>query len=73
MPCRLRDLRKAAREYGLECEEPSSGSHWKFRNAAGEAYTVPAHNGLKTEIGDEYINGLCRTFVIDRAAFKQKL
>jgi hypothetical protein len=28
-------------------------------------YPIPAHNGPKTEIGDHYIRGLCRTFGLD--------
>jgi len=34
---------------------------------------VPAHRGLKTEIDDVCIRGLCRAFGLDLAAFKKAM
>ena len=31
------------------------------------------HNGMKTEIPDEYIRGICRAFGIDLDEFKKRL
>jgi predicted RNA binding protein YcfA (HicA-like mRNA interferase family) len=55
----------AKARFGIVCEQPGKGSHWKFRANDGKCYTVPAHNGPKTEIPDQYIRGLCRAFGIE--------
>ena len=60
MPERLRTLKKRAKKFGATLEEPSSGSHYKFRSKDRRAYPVSAHNGLKSEIPDVYIRGLAR-------------
>jgi hypothetical protein len=73
VPARLRDIRRVLGEYGVTVEEPSSGSHWLLRRAGSRPYPVPAHRGLNSEIGDQYINALCRHFAIDRSEFKAKL
>jgi hypothetical protein len=36
-------------------------------------YPLPAGNGLRTEIGDNYIKGLCRKLGIDPDDFLKKL
>ncbi len=59
MPACLRDLKRALENQNGSVEEPRSGSHWKARLGT-DCYPIPAHNGLKTEISDRYINGLCR-------------
>lgn len=66
MPERLGKLAKKVRPYGVLLEKPKSGSHYKFVRD-GVRYPISAHNGLKTEIPDLYIRGLCRTFDIDPA------
>ncbi|RME20442.1 MAG: hypothetical protein D6798_20475 [Deltaproteobacteria bacterium] len=73
MPYRLRKLVKVLDEYGIEVERPRSGSHWKLRAKGRRAYVVPAHNGWKTEITDEYIQGLCRHFALERTTILSKL
>lgn len=73
MPARLRDLKRALAELGLVLHEPGSGSHWKFVAVDGKTYSVPAGNGLKTEIDDVYLKGLCRTFGLDYKKLKQLL
>ena len=72
MPARLRDVVRAFKEAGGEVETPNRGSHWKFR-LEGRCYPVPAHNGLKSEIGDHYIKKLCETFSLDLDEFKAAL
>ena len=73
MPARLRNMAKAAGHFGIALEPPRSGSHWQFRGQDGVMYPVPAPNGLKSEISDEYINGLCRAFKLIRSEFKRRL
>jgi hypothetical protein len=73
VPARLRKIRKACSAYGIELETPKGGSHWKFRRGKGPTYPVPSHNGLKTEVPDEYIRGLCAHFDLDRDEFKKML
>jgi hypothetical protein len=76
MPTVLRKLRKAARTLraDLDLQEPKGGgSHWKFVDGEGKCYPVPAHGGLKSQVGDEYIRGLCRCFGIDLDDLKRHL
>lgn len=73
MPARLRNIRKAAKAFGIEITEPGRGSHWQCRREGFRMYTIPAHNGLKTEIADKYIAGFCRHFELDEAAVRAKL
>jgi hypothetical protein len=68
MPARLRDLKRALGVFGVEVDEPGSGSHWKLSKPGLPPYRVPAPNGLRSEIDDIYVNALCRHFGIDRAA-----
>lgn len=70
MGVRLRVLVSAARKFGIAIEEPKSGSHWKATKGQ-ELYPIPAHNGLKSEIDDVYVRGLCRAFGIDVAELKE--
>lgn len=71
MPARLSKLKKAVSGQ-LDLEKPSSGSHWKFTDGSSK-YTVPAHNGLKTEITDLYIKKLCAHFGLDYAEIKASM
>ena len=72
MPARLRDLRRALEALGVTVTEPSSGSHWRAAKD-GRTYPIPAHNGPKTEIGDEYLRGVCRAFSVDIEELKRRL
>lgn len=74
MPARLRDIERAARALGLEIV-PARGKHpWKAqRTGGGVSYGIPAHNGLKTEISDQYVRGFCRAFGLDEAEFRKLL
>ena len=73
MPARLRDIRRAAKDYGVEIAEPSKGSHWKCTRPGTRNYPIPAHNGLKTEIDDKYISAMCKHFGVDEVDFRSKL
>ena len=73
MPARLRDIKRALLEYGVTAEAPSSGSHWKLRDASGKVYTLPCHNGDRTELSGVYLKGLCRAFGSDLEDFKRRL
>jgi hypothetical protein len=73
MPARPRDIKRALEARGVRVDEPTKGSHWKAVGSGGKVYPVPAHNGLKTEIGDEYIRGICRAFGFDFAEFRREL
>ena len=43
------DVRKACREVGASCMEPSRGSHYKIVDpAGGRPYTIPAKRPIKT-------------------------
>jgi len=73
MPARLSAIAALLLGYGIELEEPSKGSHWKLRKPGCRVFPVPAHNGRKSEIGDEYIRALCRHFEIEPREFYRKL
>lgn len=73
MPARLRDIRRALESMGCAIEAPNGGSHWKATRPGLPCYPIPAHNGVRSEIGDTYIRGLCRALQLDIAAFKQRL
>jgi hypothetical protein len=74
VPARLRDIERAAKLFGLEVLPPSGGHPWKARRPSdGKTYPVPAHNGLKTEIPNVYIRGLCKAFDLDEAQFRKLL
>ena len=62
-----------AADYGISVEKPRRGSHWKAKKSGYRTYPIPAHNGARTEISDDYIVGLCRCLDIDLAEFKAKL
>ncbi len=73
MPARLKTIAAVFKTFGVLLEKPSSGSHWKLRREGTRVYTVPASNGLKTEIGDNYIRAACRHFGIEVADFYARL
>lgn len=73
MPARFSSIIRALRHLGFEVAEPNAGSHWHVHGPGGKAYTVPAHNGPKSEIDDKYIRGLCRAFGIDEKDFRSRL
>jgi hypothetical protein len=60
---RLQQLKKWLREYDVTIETASR--HFMARRGDGRGYTIPAHNGLKTEVPDKYLKALCKHFGID--------
>lgn len=71
-PARLRNIKQAARHYGIEMHAPRSGSHFIFERG-GKVFPISAHNGEKSEISNVYIRRLCEVFEIDYADFKKHL
>jgi hypothetical protein len=64
MPMRLSTLAERLKEYGIRIGP--AGKHFAARRADDEGmYAIPAHNGLKTEIDNRYIKGLCKHFNLD--------
>ncbi len=73
MPARLRDLIRAAAALGVTVERPRSGSHWKARRDGFRPYPIPAGNAERTEIGDQYIRGMCRALGLDETELRKLL
>lgn len=73
MPARFRNIKRALESIGLQVVEADGTSHWKIMDAAGKMYPIPLHNGLKTEVSDVYLRGICRAFGIDWATLKKLL
>lgn len=76
MGCRIADLRKALRSFGLDVVESGRGRHpFKVRraNGSGPTYPLKAHNGLKSELADCYVEGICDLYGIDEKALRAKL
>jgi hypothetical protein len=74
LPARLRDIQRAAIASGLEVIAASGKHPWKARRPRdGKTYGIPAHGGLKTEITEVYIRGLCRAFDLDLETFRKLL
>ncbi|MCC6649433.1 MAG: type II toxin-antitoxin system HicA family toxin [Polyangiaceae bacterium] len=66
MAVRLRDLTRALATFGISVA-PGKGSHQKFLRPPARNYPVPAPNGDKSEISDQYVKGVCRHFGLDEA------
>ena len=75
MPARLRALCEVLRDFGVQGVSRTKGSHCIFHRPSGKGrpYPVPAHNGMKTEIPDVYIRGICRAFGLDYEGVKRRL
>ena len=39
----------------------------------GHTYSLPLHHGLKTELSDAYVRGLCRALEIDYEELRKQL
>lgn len=74
MPARLADIARVLEQEGYRVSEPTSGSHWRvFGDGMRRPFMIPAHNGMRTEIGDHVIHALCRALQLDRDAFRKRL
>jgi len=72
MPARLREIIRICDRLGISVG-PGKGSHWKATRPGCRPFPIPAHNGERTEIPDEYIRGLCRTLGVDYDEMKRLL
>jgi hypothetical protein len=72
LPTRFRDLVRVLADYNVDVVAPTSGSHWKAVRD-GRSYPIPAHNGLRAEIPDLYIRGVCHCYGLDYAELRKKL
>ena len=72
MPARFSAFKRAIETLGGTVIEPNSGSHWKVR-INGRMYPIPAHNGLRTELSDRWIDGACRSLGIDKETLRALL
>ncbi len=73
MPARLSAIRRRLLDFDVIVAEPNRGSHWMARRAGARPFPLAAHNGLRAEIDDRYITGLCRNFGIDEEEFRRGL
>ena len=60
---RLSKLAQLLKQYDIAIEPGSK--HFHARRKGYGVYAIPAHNGLKSEIANVYLRGLCRHFDID--------
>ena len=66
MPARYARLRAALAKLGIRVSERSGkGSHVVVDDGRGHTYPLPLHHGVKTELSDVYVRGLCRALEID--------
>jgi hypothetical protein len=68
-PRRLGDVARIAASHGCVLAEGGGKHNWRFTKPGKRPFTVPAHNGMKTEISWKYIQGLCRNMDVPIAAF----
>lgn len=74
MPARLGDLARAAKHLELGVSlRMGKGSHHVFERSGFRCYPVPAGNGEKTEISDQYIRGMCRALGLNEAELRSLL
>lgn len=73
MPARLRDFIRVAEMYGFTVDSSGGKHNWRVRRPGARVYTLPAHNGSKSELSDPYINAFCRQYELDRDEFWQLL
>jgi hypothetical protein len=72
VPARFSAIERAAGTFGITVV--AGGKHNKKLTRPGyRCYTIPAHNGGRSEISDVYIAGLCRNFQIEEAEFRSRL
>jgi hypothetical protein len=72
MSARFRDIARAAARFEIKVV-PGGKHNRKLVRQGYRSYTIPAHNGDKSEVTDPYISGLCRNFQIDEPTFRKLL
>lgn len=60
---RLMKLEQLLKPYDIRIEP--GGKHFHARKDGFGVYPIPAHNGMKSEVGDKYLRALCRHFNLD--------
>ena len=74
MPARYTRLRAALAKLGARISErPGKGSHVVVDDGRGHSYPLPLHHGIKTELSDVYVRGLCRALEIDYEELRKQL
>jgi hypothetical protein len=73
VPARFNSVKRALAKFGVTVLPGKGTSHYRAIDASGKTYPIPAHNGLKTELTDVYIKGVCRCFNIDYESFRKAL
>jgi hypothetical protein len=73
MPARLTKLAGWLERRGVVIDRPNTGSHWKARFPDGSVFPLPAHNALRTEISDVYLNKLAKRFGMTRDQLLREL
>ncbi len=64
----MSDVARVAAHYGCTLEEGGGKHNWRFKKPGKRTYPIPA-KGLSSEIGWDYIQGLCRNMDIPVEAF----
>jgi len=67
---RFSEVIAIAKEYGIDCLKPKSGSHYKMVKPGYRSYPIPASNGERTMLKWPYIVALCRHFDIPQSRFR---
>ena len=66
MPPRAKDVVRALATFGVTVEKSKGGSsHYKASKAGYRSYPLALHNGMKSELSDVYVKGVCQAFDID--------
>ncbi|MFZ4580442.1 MAG: hypothetical protein ACOYOB_18815 [Myxococcota bacterium] len=66
-------MKRALEALGVEVvPSPGGSSHWLAKKD-GETYPIPAGHGVKTEIDDVYLRGVCRALNLVQKDLKAKL
>ena len=74
MPARYQRLRAALAKLGVRVSERSGkGSHVVVDDGKGHSYPLPLHHGIKTELSDVYVRGLCRVLELDYEELRKHL
>ena len=74
MPARYARLRTALTRLGVRLvERAGKGSHVVVDDGKGHTYPLPLHHGVKTELSDVYLRGLCRALEIDFEELRKHL
>ena len=73
MPARLRDIDRVLHSFGGHVEESGGKHNYKARMPGKRVYPIPSHRGWHTDVPDKYVDGLCRTFEIDKSDFWRRL